>query len=136
LPYLRDMKQSPKTTSDIKRIGYLRQKPFVSSHPKFRGEVSINTVRKFEKVANMYTPSGTHFFDRYEIDVTISGSVFVFGANGRDWYTTKDLSNKVVYNVRRVNKFLRPVVMDIIKTKLGILGFTSNICEIKRVKLV
>jgi hypothetical protein len=130
------MKQSPKTTSDVKRIGYLRQKPFVSSHPKFRGEVKINSVRKFEKSAHMYTPSGTHFLDRYEVDVTISGSVFVFGANGRDWYTTKDLSNKVVYNVRRVNALIRTIVLDVIKTKLTILGFNSNICEIKRIKLV
>jgi hypothetical protein len=130
------MKQSPKTTSDIKRIGYLRQKPFVSSHPKFRGEVKINSVRKFEKSAHMYTPSGTHFLDRYEVDVTISGSVFVFGAKGRDWYTTNDLSDKKVYNIRRVNALIRTIVLDIIKTKLTILGFNSNICEIKRIKLV
>ena len=119
------MKQSPKTTSDIKRIGYLRQKPFVSSHPKFRGEVKINSVRKFEGTLYMYTPTVAKFLDRYEIDVTLSGSLYVFGAKGRDWYTTNDLSDKKVYNIRRVNALIRTIVLDIIKTKLTILGFNS-----------
>ena len=84
----------------------------------------------------MYTPTEAKFLDHYEIDVTLSGSLYVFGAKGRDWYTTNDLSDKKVYNIRRVNALIRTIVLDIIKTKLTILGFNSNICEIKRIKLV
>ena len=142
------MKQEPKTISEKKRIGYVKKSVIKCYLPNLEGQIVVNNIRK-------YTTETLHCFgdtyysvkencmvhydrhDRYEIDLKFQGQLHALGPRGSGWYTMKEIKdNPTSYCIRRVNKSLRPKLLQAMKSKLQILGFDLNRCEVKNISLV
>jgi hypothetical protein len=125
------MKQEPKTISEKKRIGYVKKNVTKCFHPNLEGEIIVTNIRKYLNHLGMTS------YIRYEIDLTFQGKLQAVGPRGWEWYTMKEIKdNPSSYDIRRVNNNLRPKLLKGMKSKLKVLGFDLNYCEIKKIKLV
>lgn len=126
------MKQEPKTISEKKRIDYIKMMSIKGSHTYIEGEVFIHSLRKYK---NLETTSvvGSKSEIRYEVDITFRGKFKAVGPLGYKWYsTTEILNDSKLYSHKRVRASLRKKVFHLIKSKLEILAFDPNQCEIKK----
>lgn len=129
------MKQGPKTISEKKRISYVKKGQIKCFLPNLEGQVVVNNIRKYTDYYG--TTLCDTIYNRYEIDVTFQGQLKAIGPRGYEWYTMKEIKeHPSFYDIRRVNKILRPKLLEAMKSKLQILGFDLNYCEVKKVILL
>lgn len=129
------MKQEPKNISEKKRIGYVKKGQIKCFLPNVEGQVVVTNIRKYTDYFG--TTLNNTIYNRYEIDVTFQGQLKAIGPRGYEWYTMKEIKeNPTFYNIRRVNKILKPKLLEGIKSKLQVLGFDLHYCEVKKVFLV
>lgn len=128
------MKQEPKTNSEKKRIGYVKKDGIKCNLPNLEGKIVVTNIRKYTDYFR--TTECNTMYNRYEIDLSFQGQLKAIGPKGYEWYTMKEIKeNPLFYDIRRVNKILRPKLLEAMKSKLHLLGFDSNYCEVKKVIL-
>ena len=129
------MKQEPKTLSENKRIGYVKKDGIKCFLPNLEGQIVVTNIRKYTD--HFVTTLCNSVYNRYEIDLTFQGQLKAIGPRGYEWYTMKEIKeNPLFYDIRRVNRILRPKRLEAMKSKLQILGFDFNHCEVKKVILL